>query len=127
MPDAQSMKAVIDFDCIEDECTATIQFNLMDAHANDGQVKCDACHHCYQFDDVFLGKLSQLKELVIAVQASEDILGSCNVAVTTPGGEIKVPYRLLLTRMNTLISLSVMDTTIDFNFRVEPLNDAAFK
>jgi hypothetical protein len=94
---------------------------------NKGNVSCPGCHRPYQFDRAFLEKLEKLRAIVVAVRGAEDILGHCNVAVTTPMGEVKVPYQLLLTRLNTLISLEVNDKVIDFNFRVEPLGDGSFR
>lgn len=123
----QQLIAKVDFDCIEDDCKHTIQFNLMSLKENKGQITCPSCHRPYKFDKSFLSKLEKLRTMVQAVKEAEDILGNCNVAITTPAGEVKIPYQLLLTRLNTLISLNVGDYKIDFNFRIEPLNDGTFK
>ena len=74
-----------------------------------------------------LQKLEKLRVLILAVQDAEDILGDCNIAVVTPAGEVQLPYRLLLTRLNTLVSLNCNGKKLEFNFRVEPLNNASFK
>ena len=42
---------------------------------------------------------------------AEDILGDSNVSVNVAGGEVKIPYALLLTRLNTLIT--EVDTRLD--------------
>jgi hypothetical protein len=116
--------AKIDFDCQTEACETSIQFNLMGLKENGGQVVCQKCHSPYQFDREFLTKLQKLRNLVIAVHDAEDIIDETNVAVTTPAGEVKLPYRLLLTRLNTIITIQ----GINFNFRVEPLNpDETFK
>lgn len=125
MAEEPALKAVIDFDCID--CGQTVQFNLMTLKENKGQLSCEHCHRLYKFGKDFLAKLEKLRRLVLSVQDAEDILGNIQVAVTVPGGEVKVPYKLLLTRLNTLITLRVGDREIDFNFRIEPLNDGAFK
>ena len=127
MPQTQQLVATIDFECIEDDCGKAIKFNLMTLRENKGQVSCPNCHRPYQFDRAFLSKLEKLRNLVLAVKEAEDILGNCNVAVTTSAGEVKIPYQLLLTRLNTLISLDVGDRQVDFNFRIEPLNEGTFK
>lgn len=128
MPDsAASMKAVVDFVCAEEDCGHTVQFDLMSLKAAKGLASCGNCHRPYQFEQAFLDKLEKLRCLILAVQDAGDILDECNVSVTTPAGEVKIPYRLLLTRLNTLISLEAGGKTMDFNFRVEPLNDATFK
>lgn len=122
--DAQ-IKALVDFDCLD--CVHTVQFDLMSLHDAKGTVSCPHCHRPYQFDRHFLAQLEKLRNLVLAVREAEEIIGNCQIAVTVPGGEVKIPYRLLLTRMNTLISLEVSGKAMDFNFRIEPLNDAAFR
>jgi len=119
------MKAVIDFACID--CSGTVEFNLMTVNEEKGQVSCPHCHRPYKFKRPFLDNLEKLRRLVLAVRDAEGILGDCNVAVTTPQGEVKIPYRLLLTRLNTLITLEVSGQVIDFNFRVEPLNETTFR
>jgi len=124
---AENMCALVDFVCLDDECGSTVRFNLMELIRDKGRVACEVCHREYRFKTDFVEKLKRLRELILAVTAAEDILGDAKVAVTTPAGEVKVPYRLLLTRLNTLISLDVGGRRVDFNFRVEPLNQASFK
>ena len=121
------MVAVIDFDCIEKDCEATIYFNLLNLKKNAGKVSCSHCHKLYQFDKKFIGKLEKLRILILAVRDAEDILGDCNISIVTPAGDVKLPYRLLLTRLNTLISFKCNGKELEFNFRVEPLNDTTFK
>lgn len=36
-------------------------------------------------------KLNKLKNLILALRDAEPILGDCNVAVTVPAGEVKIP------------------------------------
>ena len=67
-----------------------------------------------------------MRNLLIAVKDAEDILGDVNVGVNTIAGSAKIPYRLLLTRMNTVITLEVGGFKIDFNFRVEPAKSGDF-
>ncbi len=121
------LRANIDFACVDDECNNAVRFNLMELRESRGRVRCTECHRQYSFDAPFLDKLERLRSLIGAVMAAEDILGDVNVAVTTPAGEVKIPYRLLLTRLNTLITLQVGEKKVDFNFRVEPLEDGSFR
>ena len=66
-------------------------------------------------------------ELVIALRNAEDILGDTSVSVNVAGGSVKLPYALLLTRLNTLISLEVGDEKMDFHLRVEPTSPETFR
>ena len=44
--------------------------------------------------------------LIGAIRNAEDILGDSVVSVNVAGGNVRVPYALLLTRLNTLITLN---------------------
>ncbi len=118
---APQMRANIDFVCLDEECKATVKFNLMELEQKNGRVTCPDCRREYQFDAVFLDKLKRLRQLILAVRDAEDVLGDTNVGITTMAGEEKISYRLLLTRLNTIISLDVGGRKVDFRFRVEPL------
>lgn len=119
--------AEVDFECIEENCTAQIKFNLLDATDSNFQVICPTCHKSYQFDKDLCDKLSRLCDMILAIRKAEDLLGDCNVAVTTPGKTVKIPYALLLTRLNTMISLQLGDKKVDFHFRVEPSSPETFR
>ena len=122
------MSAQGDFSCLDDECAQSIQFNIMELKQQKGLLKCPHCHRQYSFEEGgFIGKLEKLRNLLVAVKEAEEILGDVNVGVNTVAGDVKIPYRLLLTRMNTMITLDVGDRKIDFNFRVEPLNSGDFR
>lgn len=114
-------RAHIDFVCLDHECGETIQFDLMELEETRGRVSCPTCHRLYQFDAKFLDKLRRFKALMVAIREAEDMLGDVNVGITTPMGEERIPYRLLLTRLNTTITLDVGGRTVDFRFRVEPI------
>ena len=121
------MRAMVDFVCLDPDCKSVVQFNVMQLRESEGSISCPGCHREYHFDADFLDKLERLRQLIVAVMNAEDILGDVNVAVTTLAGEVKVPYRLLLTRLNTIITLDMGEERVDFNFRVEPLKDGEFK
>ena len=65
--------------------------------------------------------------LIVAVRDAESILGNCNVAVAVPGGEVKIPNALLLTRLNTMLTLKMGDKTVDFHLWIEPSSPDTFR
>ncbi len=119
--------AEVDFECFDGKCDGVVVFNLADALRENFQGVCPKCHKSYEFESELKEKLNKLSELIIAVRKAEDILGDCNVAVTVPGQTVKIPYSLLLTRLNTMITLKVDDRDIDFHFRVEPSSPETFR
>ena len=124
----ENMCAMIDFNCLEADCDHTIEFNLMGLKANNGLVSCPHCHSQYELkDESFIGKLEKLRNLLLAVRDAEEILGDVNVGVTTMSGQTKIPYRILLTRLNTTITLELEGQKVDFAFRVEPTQSNEFR
>jgi len=120
-------KAQVDFECFEKECPGIIKFNLIDVAKENFQSLCPECHRPYIFEKELREQLNKFLNLIIAVRESEDILGNCNVAVTVPGGEVKIPYTLLLTRLNTLVTLNFGEREVDFHFWVEPASPETFR
>ncbi len=124
---SEKSKAQIDFLCVEPECGGVVKFDLMELAKEDFQTLCPVCHKPYQFDAELREKLMRLQKLIVAVREAEPILGDCNVAVTVPGGEVKIPYALLLTRLNTMITLKLGDKTVDFHLWIEPASAETFR
>ena len=127
MSEKNGGRARIDFLCVEEGCSGVVKFDLMSLAQDDFQVLCPVCHKPYQMDAELRGKLLKLKNLITAVREAEPILGDCNVAVTVPGGEVKVPYALLLTRLNTMITLHLGDKKVDFHLWIEPSSAETFR
>ena len=121
------LQAKVDFACLDEECRSTITFNVMDLCESNGKIACPECHRLYHFDTTFRDKLKRLRTLILSVQEAEDILGDACIAVTTATDEVKIPYRLLLTRLNSIITLNVGGQDVTFHFRIEPLNNGTFK
>lgn len=120
-------KAQIDFHCFEAECDGIIQFNLADIAKRDFQAVCPKCHRSYVLDESLKDKLGRMLELIVTLRKVEDILGDANVSVNVAGGEVKIPYALLLTRLNTLITLELGDRKVDFHLWVEPSSPDTFR
>ena len=120
-------KARIDFHCVSPDCGTAVEISLADISQEDFQAVCPHCHQTYAFDAVLRDKLRRMLELVIALRNAEDILGATSVSVNVAGGSVKLPYALLLTRLNTLISLEVGDEKMDFHLRVEPTSPETFR
>ena len=117
------LQAIVDFDCICDDCVAKVSFNVSDLTSRAKVIKCPYCHQQYEFEDrVFRQKVDNLFNLITAVNQAKDILDDCQVSVKTKVEEVFIPYNLLLTRLNVNITLEVGGREIAFNFRFEPLN-----
>lgn len=120
-------KAQVDFICVEDGCDGVVQFNLAECTGDRMQAMCPKCHNPYVFDKELKQKFQKLQNLILAVREAESILGECSVSVDVPGGNVKIPYALLLTRLNTMLTLKVGDKSIDFHLWIEPTSPDTFR
>ena len=119
--------AKLDFRCQSENCTGVVNFTLADVIDPDFQAVCPVCHRAYALDDTLRDKLKRMLELIIAIRNSEDILGDSVVSVNVAGGDVRVPYALLLTRLNTLITLEIAGNKTDFHLWVEPSSPSTFR
>ena len=120
-------RAQIDFHCFVDGCTGVVKFNLADIGGRDFQAVCPVCHRAYALEKDLRDKLRRMLELINALRDSEDILGDSVVSVNVAGGEVRIPYALLLTRLNTLITLELDGKKVDFHLWVEPSSPDTFR
>ena len=120
-------RAQIDFHCFVDNCTGVVKFNLADIGRRDFQAVCPVCHRAYTLEPALRDKLKRMLELIHALRLSEDILGDSVVSVNVAGGEVRIPYALLLTRLNTLITLELGGQKVDFHLWVEPSSPNTFR
>ena len=117
-------KPAIEFKCIQEECDGLLSFSILDV-GKKVAVQCPVCRNDYTFNKDFMEKSKKFVELILSVRAAEDILGNTSVAINVGEKSVQVPYRLLLTRLNTLLTLKIGTNEIIFKFRVEPLKGEA--
>jgi hypothetical protein len=120
-------KAQIDFQCLDEKCDGIIKFNLADIADSGFQTVCKKCYHTYELDGQLREKLLKMLHLITTLREVEDILGDCKISINVANGEVKIPYALLLTRLNTMISLKIGDRKVDFHLRVEPSAEETFR
>lgn len=112
----------IEFNCIQNGCQQSIHFKLSDIEQN-LHVRCPKCKKEYTFSSDFVNKLKKFDLLIGAIKESKDILSNVNIAISVKNHQVRIPYNLLLTRMNTLLTLNLGDNQLNFRFRVEPLQE----
>ena len=109
----------IEFKCTS--CNSNISFSILKM-GKDNVLTCSDCGKKYFFNEQFLDQIIRFEKLVEAVHNVKDMLDTTNVAVAFGDEEVKIPYRLLLTRLNTMLTLKIDGKETIFRFRVEPLN-----
>jgi len=119
--------ARIDFHCLNPGCGAVVKFNLSDVKKRGFQAVCPDCLATYKLDEDLRDKLMRMLALVEAIRNAEGILGDVNVAIATKNEEIRIPYSLLLTRLNTIITLEFGGRKVDFHLWIEPSSPETFR
>ena len=120
-------KACLDFHCLSDDCEGVVVFDINAIADPEFQAVCPVCHRAYALDEALRDKLLRMMKLIASIRECEDILGDSVVSVNVAGGEVRIPYALLLTRLNTLITLEIAGRKIDFHLWVEPSSPQLFR
>lgn len=104
-------------------CQSPIQFSIFEIEKNQ-QIPCENCGLQYDFSDEILRRqLRKFENLCRQIQLSEEILSNTSVGIYIGDREVKVPYKLLLTRLNSTLDLMVGDRSLTITFRIEPSID----
>lgn len=104
-------------------CQNPIQFSIFDLERNE-KISCSECGLLYDFNDEILKRqLRKFENLCRQIQLSEEILSNTCVGIYLGDREIKIPYKILLTRLNSTLDLMVGDRPLTITFRIEPTVD----
>lgn len=104
-------------------CQNPIQFSVFDLEKSEG-ISCSECGLIYDFSDETLRRqLRKFENLCRQIQLSEEILSNTSVGIYLGDREVKIPYKLLLTRLNSTLDLMVGDRPLTITFRIEPTID----
>lgn len=104
-------------------CHHPVQFSVFEIEQRP-TVGCRECGLIYDFNDAALKRqLKQFEELCRQIHASEEILSHTSVALYLGDREIKIPYKLLLSRLNATLDLTVGHRPLTITFRIEPALD----
>ena len=119
--------AGIGFHCPQENCAGTVKFDLSETSSEDFQAVCPVCHRAYVFNAALRSKLERMMRLINAIREAEDLLEDSVVSVSVAGGEVRLPYAMLLTRLNTRLKLVVDGKPVDIHLLVEPSAAETFR
>jgi hypothetical protein len=112
---------LLQFSC--QSCQNPVQFSVFDIEKNE-EIRCSECGLIYDFsDEVLRRQLRKFENLCRQIQLSEEILSHTSVGIYIGDREVKIPYKLLLTRLNSTLDLMVGDCPLTITFRIEPTFD----
>lgn len=113
---------VLQFSC--QSCQHPVYFSVFELNEKNGEIGCPQCALLYQFQDEILKRqLFKFESLCRQIQASEEILSQTSIGVYVGDKEVKVPFKILLTRLNSTLDLKVGDRPLTITFRIEPSKD----
>lgn len=111
----------LEFEC--QECKTAIRFSIFQIEKSP-HLDCPHCSKKYVFnDEKLIRQLGKFEALCRQIRDSEEILGNTSVGIDVGGNQVKIPFKLLLTRLSSCLDLSVGGKPLTISFRFEPLND----
>jgi hypothetical protein len=107
------------------ECQACIPFSLFELDQSPHPtIGCPDCGRSYLFEDEALRRqLHLFTALCRQLRDSEEILSNTSISVTMGDQHVEVPYKLLLTRLNSKLRLTVGCKEITITFRMDTVQE----
>lgn len=113
---------LLEFSC--QGCQKPIKFSIFEIEAHHSTVCCSECGKKYAFNDEALKRqLKKFQALCQQLIESEEILSNTAVGIDVGDHHVKVPYKILLTRLNSSLDLMIGNQPLSISFRIEPLKD----
>lgn len=109
------------FNCIS--CEAPVHLSVFELDHNHSPLQCCGCGKKYAFDPILVRQLKKFEALCCQLHESEEILGMASVGVDVGEHHVKVPYKLLLTRLSSRLDLIMENKKVSIFFRIEPIKD----
>lgn len=105
-------------------CKQHIQFSIFDLEKSDHSLHCFHCQKSYLFsDETLIRQLKKFETLCRTISDSEEILSHTSVGVDVGDRHVKIPYKLLLTRLSSCLDLMIDGEPVSIIFRIEPSKD----
>lgn len=111
----------LQFNCLG--CKNPVIFSVFDLDQHI-PIPCSGCSKKYAFDDeTLIRQMKKFEALCRQIQNSEEILGGTSVGVDVGEHHVKVPYKLLLTRLSSSLELTIGGQKVSIFFRIEPIKE----
>ena len=111
----------LEFAC--QECKEPVPFSIFTLDQTP-EVSCSACTARYLLDDEkLIRQLKQFDALCCQIHDSKEILSLASIGVDVGEKQVKIPFKLLLTRLSSYLDLTIGGKPCMISFRIEPLND----
>lgn len=113
---------LLQFHCLK--CKQPLAFSVFELEHQTPIISCSHCEKKYTLNDETLKRqLRKFAALCSQLVESEEILSQTAVGVDIGEHHVKIPYKLLLTRLNSILNLKIGEESVSIIFRMEPLKD----
>ena len=111
----------LEFEC--HQCEHPVSFSIFHIEKH-SDITCPHCAKLYRFEDESLKRqLKKFEALCRQIHDSEEILSQTAVGIDVGNQKVKIPFKLLLTRLSSCLDLCIGGKASTISFRFEPLND----
>lgn len=118
---SQQKGHTLQFNCLG--CKTPVTFSVFELDQKE-TIPCAGCSKKYSFNDATLVRqMKKFEALCRQIQNSEEILGGASVGVDVGEHHVKVPYKLLLTRLTSSLDLDIGGHKVSIFFRIEPIKE----
>ncbi|MGK5594865.1 MAG: hypothetical protein ACSNEK_05870 [Parachlamydiaceae bacterium] len=115
----------LEFQC--QKCQKAVPFSIFELERRQ-DISCPTCSKKYLIqDEILIRQLKKFESLCIQIRESEEILGNAGIGVDVGDKNVKIPFKLLLTRLSSYLNLTLGDQPLTIAFRLEPLKDSPIK
>ncbi len=105
-------------------CENPVRFSIFGLSKAQLSLHCTNCDKQYVIDDeTLLRQLKKFEALCAQVHESQEILGNANIGIDVGDHHVKVPFKLLLTRLNSSLDLTIGDEPLSIMFRFDSMQD----
>lgn len=113
---------MLQFSC--QSCQHPVCFSVFELEGRDALINCSQCTKKYAFHDEALKRqIKKFEALCRQIQDSAEILSNTAVGIDVGEHHVKIPYKLLLTRLSSTLDLMIGNQPVSIAFRFEPLRD----
>lgn len=112
----------LEFNC--EACLSAVKFSVFEIEKTGSLVCCEGCGKRYRFEDeTLVRQLKKFEALCRQIHDSEEILGNTSIAIDMGTSHVSVPFNILLTRLSSVMELSINGKKCVIAFRLDPLKD----
>lgn len=116
----------LQFDC--QGCKKPICFSVFELEQAAKPIQCPHCEKTYAFSDpTLIRQIKKFEALCRQICDSEEILSSTAVGIDVGDRHVKVPFKILLSRLSSCLDLMIGKQPMSIKFRIEPAKDMPVK